>query len=64
MSLIDIFIKDEYSGKIHRVGDDEHDSLYVDLEGRVHYYNLQTGDGSNGGYRFMPSDCGELEVEE
>lgn len=43
--LTDLFIKDNYSGNIHRIGDNCHDSLYVDSEGTVHYYNLQNGDG-------------------
>ncbi len=41
----DIFIKDRYTNEIHRIGDDPHDSLYVDDEGTLHYYNMQTGDG-------------------
>lgn len=41
----DIFVKDRYTGRIHRVGDDPHDSLYVDEKGNVHYYNLQNGEG-------------------
>ena len=41
----DLFIKDKYSGYVHRIGDDPHDSLYVDDKGSVHYYNLQNGDG-------------------
>lgn len=41
----DIYVRDKYTGDIHRVGDDPHDSLYVDDEGTLHYYNLQNGDG-------------------
>lgn len=45
---LDLFIKDRYSGRIHRIGEDRHDSMYVDNEGTVHYYNLQNGDGCPG----------------
>lgn len=43
--LTDIFVRDKYTGNIHKVGDDPHDSLYVDDEGTLHYSNLQNGDG-------------------
>lgn len=52
MALTDLFIRDKYSGSIHRIGDDPHDSLYVDEDGTVHYYNLQNGDGCTG-YRSL-----------
>lgn len=44
----DIYVRDKYTGNIHKVGDDLHDSLYVDIEGTLHYYNLQNGDGCIG----------------
>lgn len=59
------FVKDKTTGRIHRVGDDQHDSVFVDMEGELHYYNLQNGDGCSGksgndenGYEFVPSDSG------
>lgn len=70
MSQIDLYVRDKMSGKIHKVGDDPHDALWVDSSGTVHYFNLQNGDGcaanSNtdkyAGYEFMPRDLGDLEV--
>lgn len=48
MSKTDLYIRDKYSGRIHRVGDNPHDMLTVDDEGTVHYSNLQNGDGCTG----------------
>ena len=69
MSLIDLYIKDKSTGKIHMIGRDVHDGLWVDNNGTVHYMNLQNGDGCGAnsrndelaGYEFVPSDCGEME---
>lgn len=66
----DLYIRDKDSGRIHKVGDECHDALWVDVDGTVHYSNLQNGDGCadysqidpNAGYEFMPSDFGELMV--
>ena len=66
----DLYIRDKDSGRIHRVGDECHDALWVDTDGTVYYSNLQNGDGcshhsrtdKNAGYEFMPSDFGELMV--
>ena len=66
----DLYIRDKDSGRIHRVGDECHDGLWVDTDGTVHYSNLQNGDGCadysqidpNAGYEFMPSDFGKLMV--
>ena len=44
--LTDIYVRDKYSGRIHRVGDDRHDSLSVDEEGTLCYDNMQNGDGT------------------
>lgn len=48
MSKTDLYIRDKYSGRIHRVGDSPHDMLTVDDKGTVHYFNLQNGDGCTG----------------
>lgn len=69
--LTDFYVKDKITGEIHRVGDDVHDSIWVDATGTLHYYNLQNGDGcsynskhdSRYGYEFVPSDCGEIDDE-
>lgn len=65
MSLIDIYVRDKRSGTVHRVGEDKHDSVWVDLDGTLHYYNLQNGDGCSTnshnddrqGYEFIPNEC-------
>lgn len=61
---IELFVKDKDTGTIHRVGDDVHDSLYVDENGYVQYYNMQNGCGTMSGcddtdeatYIFLPFD--------
>lgn len=71
MSLIDLYIRDKANGRIHRIGEDKHDGLWVDSNGTVHYQNLQNGDGCNAnsrkdpyaGYEFVPSDFGEMEAD-
>lgn len=71
MSLIDLYVRDKHTGKIHKVGADQHDGLWVDHAGTVHYQNLQNGDVCNAnshindsaGYEFMPSDFGEMEIQ-
>lgn len=71
MGLCDFYVKDKTDGRIHKVGTDRHDSIWVDSEGTLHYQNLQNGDGCScksaidelQGYEFMPSDCGMIEGE-
>lgn len=59
MSLIDLYVRDKYSGKIHKVGDNQHDMLAIGTDGQLHYMNLQNGDGCSaqrsGGYEFVPN---------
>ena len=60
MSNIDIYVRDKYSGMIHRVGDDRHDHLCINDQGELAYMNLQNGDGcrtghDSGGYEFVPN---------
>mgnify|MGYP007101964535 CR=1 FL=1 len=65
MNNTDLFVIDTTTGKIHRVGDDKHDALYV-INDEVHYFNLHNGDGGGitiGNYRILKSDAGSL-VEE
>lgn len=69
--LCDLFVRDKSSGRIHRVGSDKHDGLWVDDAGTVHYQNLQNGDGCSAnsrndplsGYEFVPSDFGTMEAD-
>lgn len=65
MSLIDLYVIDKESGRIHKIGDDRHDSFWVSHDGVLHYHNLQNGDGCSGdgykngalsGYAFLPQD--------
>lgn len=62
MSKTDLYIRDKYSGNIHRIGDNPHDMLTVDRNGIIHYSNLQNGDGcvseitgKEYGYEFVPN---------
>lgn len=64
--MTDLYIRDKETGRVHRVGDDSHDQLWVH-EGVVRYYNLQNGDGSGegGGYEFVDSGIyGEIPEED
>ena len=70
-----LFLKDTDSGTIHRFGDDQHDSLWTDSNGVVHYHNLQNGDGcpldgtaplSKADYGYLPvrfEDLSRKEIE-
>lgn len=65
MKLTDLYVIDMESGKIHRVGDNPHDSLSV-INGEVRYFNMQNGDGggvNDGGYRILKTEDGCLEGE-
>jgi len=48
-------IRDMTDGRVHTYGTDSHDSLLVDDEGNLNYYNLQNGDGTgkHGSYEFV-----------
>ena len=59
--MIRLWVKDMYSGSVHEVGTNRHDSLVV-WDGRLEYENLQNGDGTCGdGYRFCNAK-GETEL--
>ena len=55
MSLIDLYIND--SGTIRRIGDNCHDQLTIDEDGRLQYYNLQNGDGCTLGAKREHDEC-------
>ena len=60
MSMIDIYVRDKQSGRMHRVGDDIHDMLTINDDGQLCYHNLQNGDGCHTGdnicgYEFVPN---------
>lgn len=51
--LINIWVKDTASGRVHQVGTNRHDSLVM-INGAVHYVNLQWMGGTlGGGYEFV-----------
>lgn len=63
MSLTDLYVIDKTDGRIHRIGDSQHDSFWVSHDSILHYCNLQNGDGCSGdgyengkdsGYAFLP----------
>lgn len=66
--LTDLYVIDKTNGRIHRIGDEQHDSLHT-VDGQVHYYNLQNGDGGGVksedgyGYCILYSDSGMLTDE-
>ena len=47
-----IKIKDDNGQRVHIVGSDIHDSLYIDNKGRIAYRNLQNGGGLDDWYKF------------
>ena len=54
-----IHIKDLSTGKVRLYGTDVHDSLTICEDGKFLYYeNLQNGDGSRDGYRFVTDEKG------
>lgn len=50
-ALLDIYVKNMNTGKIHKVGSNPSDSLWVDRLGIVHYNNFQ----DENTYEFIPS---------
>lgn len=52
-----IKVKDKTNGKIHIVGAYTHDTLDINENGQVHYYNLQNGEGTAGDYEFVYNEC-------
>lgn len=57
--MLRLFIKYNHSGHIHEYGTNCHDSLILQDDGSLHYYNLQCGDGTlspGGGYSFCAED--------
>lgn len=41
-----LFVKDNTTGKVHEVGTNVHDSLWLNDDGSIHYYNMQIGEGT------------------
>lgn len=68
MSLTDLYIYDKDCDRIHRIGDNPHDSLNFDAKRGVSYYNLQNGCGcsmqeDSENYAFVASENGMLTDE-
>lgn len=65
----DLYVLDKQSGRIHRIGDDRHDSLDSWVFGEVRYHNLQNGDGGGVedkegyGYVILKTDAGYFNDE-
>lgn len=70
--MTDLYVRDRHTGKAHRVGDDHHDSLFVDDKGIVQYHNMQNGDGtlcghplaSEAGYEFVTTGPDAEDVDD
>lgn len=68
MSLTSLYVYDKETKRIHRIGDERHDALYV-INGEIRYHNLQNGDGGGVkdedgcGYVILESEDGFLENE-
>ena len=57
--MLRLFIRDNMNGKIHEYGTDMHDSLVLQEDGSLHYYNLHNGAGTmfpKEGYTFVHED--------
>lgn len=54
LRLPEIWVLDTQGDVVHMVGTNHHDELYLDEKGRIQYYNLQNGCGTEyGEYRFV-----------
>lgn len=60
--MVRLFVKDNLSGRIHEYGTNQHDSLVLQDDGSLHYYNLQNGCGTkfpDEGYSFVLEDASD-----
>lgn len=44
--MVRIWIRDNISGDVREYGTDQHDSLVIQEDGSLHYYNMQNGCGT------------------
>lgn len=61
-----IKVRDKDHNRVHIVGTDSHDSLYVDKEtGGLHYHNMHNGEGTGegGSYEFAETIDGFITAE-
>ena len=57
--MLRLYLKDNTDGHIHEYGTNQHDSLVLQDDGSLHYYNLQNGCGTmfpEEGYSFCMED--------
>lgn len=57
--MIRLFVKNNITGKVHEVGTNSCDYLFITVEGAIHYYNFQTESGTlypEIGYSFCNKD--------
>ena len=57
--MLKLFVRDSITGTVHEYGTNQHDSLILQDDGSIHYYNLQNGCGSrfaDEGYTFVLED--------
>lgn len=59
MELTDIYVMKKETGEIHRVGDFENDSIWVDEEGIASYCNMSAGE-EHAAYILLQSACGVI----
>jgi hypothetical protein len=64
VGMVKLFIRDKSTGKVREYGTNRHDSLIVDPDGRIKYFNLQNGCGTGYGeyseYEFVPDQDNEF----
>ena len=57
--MLRLYVKDNTSGRVHEYGTNQHDSLVLQDDGSLHYYNLKNGCGTmfpEDGYSFCLED--------
>ena len=57
--MVKLYLKDNQSGHIHEYGTNQHDSLVLQKDGSIHYYNMQNSTGTKfpeEGYTFVLED--------
>ena len=57
--MVRLWLKNNITGEVHEYGTDPHDSLVLQEDGSIHYYNLQCSCGTmfpEEGYSFCEPD--------
>lgn len=57
-----IYVKD--SNRVHKIGENHHDTLIVNENGSLDYYNLQNGCGTKNYYSFCDKEGNNLHLED